>query len=66
VVEDDAKSAKEQWHWACFVPEGASYEDFADVCERLATVRDDRFERDFAVWKYGTDSTCGSSRSSGG
>jgi hypothetical protein len=52
VVKDHVKSAKELWHRACFVPEGATYEDFADVCERLLAARGDRFERGFVVRKY--------------
>jgi hypothetical protein len=52
VVKDHVKSAKEEWHRACFVPEGASYEDFAAVCERLLELRGDRFERGFVVKKY--------------
>jgi hypothetical protein len=52
VVKDHVKSVKELWHRACFVPEGATYEDFADVCERLLAARGDRFERGFVVRKY--------------
>jgi hypothetical protein len=52
VVKDHVKSAKELWHRACFVPEGATYEDFAEVCERLLEARGDRFERGFVVKKY--------------
>jgi hypothetical protein len=52
VVKDHVKSAKEEWHRACFVPEGATYEDFAAVCERLRELRGDRFERGFVVKKY--------------
>jgi hypothetical protein len=52
VVKDYMKSVKELWHRACFVPEGATYEDFADVCERLLAARGDRFERGFVVRKY--------------
>jgi hypothetical protein len=52
VVKDHVKSVKELWHRACFVPEAASYEDFADVCERLLAARGDRFERGFVVRKY--------------
>lgn len=52
VVKDHAKSAKELWHRACFVPEGATYDDFADICERLLAARGDRFERGFVIKKY--------------
>jgi hypothetical protein len=52
VIKDHAKSAKEQWHRACFVPEGASFEDFAEIGERLIELRGDRFERGFVIKKY--------------
>jgi hypothetical protein len=52
VVKDHVKSAKEEWHRACFVPEGATYDDFAAICDRLLQVRGDRFERGFVVRKY--------------
>jgi hypothetical protein len=52
IVKDHVKSAKERWHRACFVPAGATYEDFADVCEHLLEVRGDRFERGFVIRKY--------------
>lgn len=52
IVKDHVKSAKELWHRACFVPEGATYDDFADICERLLEARGDRFERGFVVKKH--------------
>ncbi|APR82428.1 putative membrane protein [Minicystis rosea] len=52
IVKDHVKSAKEQWHRACFVPRGADYDDFADICDRLLAVRGDRFERGFVIRKY--------------
>ena len=52
IVKDHVKSAKELWHRACFVPEGAVYEDFVDTCERLLDARGDRFERGFVVRRY--------------
>jgi hypothetical protein len=52
IVKDHVKSAKEEWHRACFVPAGADYDDFAAICERLLDVRGDRFERGFVVRKY--------------
>ena len=52
IVKDHVKSAKELWHRACFVPEGAVYEDFVDICERLLAARGDRFERGFVVKKF--------------
>ncbi len=52
IVKDHVKSAKELWHRACFVPEGATVDDFIDVCERLLAARGDRFERGFVIRKY--------------
>jgi hypothetical protein len=52
IVKDHVKSAKEEWHRACFVPENADYDAFAAVCERLLEVRGERFERGFVIKKY--------------
>jgi hypothetical protein len=52
VVKDYVKSAKEEWHRACFVPEGADFEDFRAICERLQELRGDGFETGFVVKKY--------------
>ena len=52
IVKDHVKSAKEEWHRACFVPEAASFDDFRAVCERLVEVRGDRFTGGFVVRKY--------------
>ena len=52
IVKDHVKSAKEDWHRACFVPQGAGYEEFAEVCEHLLGARGDRFERGFVVRRY--------------
>lgn len=52
IVKDHVKSAKEDWHRACFVPEGAGYEDFAAICERLIELRGDRFARGLVVKQH--------------
>jgi hypothetical protein len=52
IVKDHVKSAKERFYRACFVPEGASFEDFREICEALLEFRGDRFERGFVVKKY--------------
>ncbi len=52
VVKDYVKSAKEEWHRACFVPESADFEDFSAVCERLLELRGEAFETGFVVKKY--------------
>jgi ATP-grasp domain, R2K clade family 3 len=52
VVKDYVKSAKEEWYRACFVPEGADFEDFAAICGRLLELRAEAFETGFVVKKY--------------
>lgn len=52
IVKDHVKSAKEQWHSATFVRAGASFDDFAAVCEALVEHRGELFERGFVVKKY--------------
>ncbi len=52
IVKDHVKSAKEEWHRACFVPSGADRADFRAICERLVELRGDRFERGFVIKKH--------------
>ena len=52
ILKDHVKSAKEEWHRACFVPPGADREDFTAIAERLVELRGDRFERGFVIKKY--------------
>lgn len=52
IVKDHVKSAKEEWHRACFVPEAASFDDFRAICERLVELRGDRFTGGFVVRQY--------------
>lgn len=49
IVKDHVKSAKEHWHRACWVPENADFEEFAQICEALLSIRGDRFERGFVI-----------------
>ena len=49
IIKDHVKSAKEQWHQACFVPADATRSEFLAVCEALRDARGDRFERGFVV-----------------
>ncbi len=49
IITDHVKSAKEQWREACFVPKGATEEDFWRICEGLRAHRGARFERGFVV-----------------
>lgn len=52
IIKDHVKSAKQRWHEACFVPEGADRQDFQAVCEGLLDFRGDRFERGFVVRRF--------------
>ncbi|MBJ6763785.1 ATP-grasp domain-containing protein [Myxococcaceae bacterium JPH2] len=52
ILKDHVKSAKEQWAEACYVPEGATAEDFARTCENLVDARGERFERGLVVRRY--------------
>jgi ATP-grasp domain, R2K clade family 3 len=52
VLKDHVKSAKEEWHRACFVPAGATFDDFAAIGERLLELRGDRFARGFVIKRY--------------
>jgi hypothetical protein len=52
VIKDHVKSAKEAWYRACFVREGATFEDFTSVCEQLLELHGDRFQRGFVVKKF--------------
>ena len=52
IVKDHVKSAKERWAEACFVPAGATREDFERICARLLEERGDRFERGFVVRRF--------------
>jgi hypothetical protein len=52
IVKDWVKSAKEDWHRACFVREGADFAEFSATCERLLEIRGDAFETGFVVKKF--------------
>lgn len=52
IVKDHVKSAKERWAEACFVPAGATREDFERICANLMEERGDRFERGFVVRRF--------------
>jgi hypothetical protein len=52
IVKDHVKSAKERWAEACFVPSGATREDFERICQNLFEERGERFERGFVVRRY--------------
>ena len=52
IVKDYVKSAKEDWFGACFVPEGADFEVFSAICERLLELRGEAFETGFVVKQY--------------
>ena len=52
IVKDHVKSAKERWAEACFVPPGATREDFERICANLLEERGERFERGFVVRRF--------------
>lgn len=52
IVKDHIKSAKEQWSQACFVPAGATFEQFAEICGNLVDIRGDRFFGGLVVRKF--------------
>lgn len=52
IVKDHVKSAKERWAEACFVPAGATREDFERTCANLMDERGDRFERGFVIRRF--------------
>jgi hypothetical protein len=52
IVKDHMKSAKEQWHQACFVPADCTFERFAEICEALVDARGDRFEGGLVVRSF--------------
>ncbi|MCE9668011.1 ATP-grasp domain-containing protein [Myxococcus stipitatus] len=52
LIKDHVKSAKERWSEACYVPAGATREDFARICAALVEERGERFERGLVVRRY--------------
>ncbi len=52
IIKDHVKSAKEAWLEACYVPAGASYEQFRDIGEELRYRRGNSFTRGFVVRPY--------------
>jgi hypothetical protein len=52
VIKDHIKSAKHQWHEACFIPKGAGREQFEWTAENLKREQDKVFNRGFVVKEY--------------
>jgi len=52
VIKDHLKSAREDWATACFVPEGAPFEHFRDICQGLVDCRGHHFERGIVVRRF--------------
>lgn len=52
ILKDHVKSVKERWSTCCFVPKGASREQFIEVCENLIEARGERFERGLVIRPY--------------
>ena len=59
IVKDHVKSARDRWHQACFVPEGADRDDFRAVCEALVDERGERFERGIVIRSFVRFATLG-------
>ena len=49
IVRDHMKSAKEAWLEACYVPEGADYDQFKSVCEELRNRREPYFTNGYVI-----------------
>lgn len=52
VIKDPAKSVKEQWNEACFIPAGATRAEVAATTLAMIDARGERFERGVVVRKY--------------
>jgi len=52
VVKDHIKSAKHNWHDACFVPKGCGRESFERILENLRSEQGPCFNRGFVVKDY--------------
>ena len=52
IIKDHLKSARDDWKTACFVPEGADFERFRDICQGLIDARGHLFERGLVVRRY--------------
>lgn len=52
IVKDHMKSAKEAWLEACYIPAGANFEHFKQVCEELRDRREPWFTNGYVVRPY--------------
>lgn len=52
ILKDHVKSAKEEWETACFVPEGATKDEFAEIARALIDHRAERFARGFVIRRF--------------
>jgi hypothetical protein len=52
VIKDHVKSAKHQWHDACFIAKGAGREQFEHVAENLKNEQGPSFQRGFVVKQF--------------
>jgi ATP-grasp domain, R2K clade family 3 len=49
LIKDHVKSAKEQWHEACYIAPGSDRAAFVEACKALIEHRGDRFERGIVI-----------------
>lgn len=52
LLKDHVKSVKEAWAQACFVPAGATREQFSRIAGALLELRGERFTRGFVIRKF--------------
>lgn len=52
IVKDHLKSARHDWHRACYVPAEADKEAFLETCAALMDAHGDRFQRGFVVRRF--------------
>ncbi|MBZ0116739.1 MAG: ATP-grasp domain-containing protein [Sandaracinaceae bacterium] len=52
LLKDHVKSVKEQWEDACFVPGGATKQEFMRIAETMVELRGERFARGIVIRKF--------------
>ena len=52
IIKDHIKSAKEAWLEACYIPAGADFDHFKQVCEELRDRREPNFTNGYVVRPY--------------
>ncbi len=52
MIKDHMKSARDDWLTACFVPKGATFAQFRDICQGLVDARGHHFEGGIVVRRF--------------